>query len=420
MSEVKKIENCKTELLCTIDGDKWKEAIKKSFNKLSKNIDIKGFRKGQAPLSVLKKHISDEQVQFEAAQDLAQDALLEGIKEHNLQLIDRPELKIDAINNDECKLTFVCPVEPDVTLGDYKNLGYKVEDVSVTDGEVEAELDKLKEQKAELEIKEDGSVEKGDIAVIDYEGFKDDVPFDGGKAENYELTIGSGTFIPGFEDQLIGMKPEEEKDINLTFPEDYHAEDLKGKAVVFKVKLHEIKKKVLAEVNDELVKELKIENVNTVDELKNYIKDSLLKNKQYEAENKALEAAVEKLISASEMEIPEVMIKREQDDMYQEYGQRFMQQGIPMDQFLKLTNQTEDQVKEGFKEDAIKRIKTSLCLKKICEIEKLEAAKEDIEKTFDDMSKQYGMPVEEIKKYVAEEQVANDLKLQKALEFIKK
>ena len=420
MSEVKKIENAKVELTCTVDGDKWTSAIKKAFKKLSANLEVKGFRKGQVPESIVKKHISDEQVQFEAAQDVAQEALVEGIKENDLELIDRPELKIDSVNADACKLTFVCPVTPDVKLGDYKKLEYKVEEVSVSDGDVEAEIDKLKEQKAELEIKEDGTVEKGDITVIDFEGFKDGVAFEGGKGENYELTIGSGQFIPGFEDQLIGMKAEEEKEINVSFPEDYHVEDLKGKPVVFKVKLHEIKKKVLATIDDELVKDLKIKDVNTVDELKNYIKDNLLKNKKFEAENKATEELLNKLIEGSEIDIPEVMISREQEQLVNDYSQRFMSQGITLDQFMKITGQTLDQMKEGFKPEAIKRIKTTLCLGELSKIEKLEPTAEDITKQYEDMAKQYNMQVDDVKKYVTDDQIKSDLKLEKALDFLRK
>lgn len=420
MSEVKKIENAKVELTCTVDGDKWSSAIKKAFKKLSANLEVKGFRKGQVPESIVKKHITDEQVQFEAAQDVAQEALVEGIKENNLELIDRPELKIDSVNADACKLTFVCPVTPDVKLGDYKKLEYKVEEVSVSDGDVEAEIDKLKEQKAELEIKEDGTVEKGDITVIDFEGFKDGVAFEGGKGENYELTIGSGQFIPGFEDQLIGMKAEEEKEINVSFPEDYHVEDLKGKPVVFKVKLHEIKKKVLATIDDELVKDLKIKDVNTVDELKNYIKDNLLKNKKFEAENKATEELLNKLIEGSEIDIPEVMISREQEQLVNDYSQRFMSQGITLDQFMKITGQTLDQMKEGFKPEAIKRIKTTLCLGELSKIEKLEPTAEDIAKQYEDMAKQYNMQVDDVKKYVTDDQIKSDLKLEKALDFLRK
>lgn len=421
MSEVKKIENAKVELTCTVDGDKWKDAQKKAFKKLASNLEVKGFRKGQVPETIVKKHISLEQVEFEAAQDVAQDALLDGIKEHELDLIDRPELNVNSINEEKCELKFTCAVNPDVKLGDYKNLGYKVEEVSVTDGDVEAELDKLREQKAELEIKEEGSlVEQGDITVIDFEGFKDGVAFEGGKGENFELKIGSGQFIPGFEDQLVGMKSGEEKEINVTFPEDYHAEELKGQAVVFKVKLHEIKKKVLGTIDDELVKDMKIKDVNTVEELKNYIKDNLLKNKKFEAENKALEETLNKLIEGSEIDVPEVMIKREQDQMLQEYAQRFMQQGVTLEQFLKITGQTADQVKENFKPDAIKRIKTTLCLAEIGKVEKLEVTAEDVEKGYEDMAKQYNIPVEDVKKYVTEDQMKPDLKIQKALDFIKK
>ena len=420
MSEVKKIENAKVELACTVDGDKWKDALKKAFKKLASNLEIKGFRKGQAPESVIKKHVTDEQVQYEAAQEIAQNVLLDGVKENEIDLIDRPELKIDGINNDSCKLTFVCPVSPDVELGDYKSLEYKLEDVSVNDGEVEGELDRLKEQKAELEVKEDGTVEKGDIAVIDFEGFKDGVAFEGGKGENYDLTIGSGSFIPGFEDQLIGMKGEEEKEINVTFPENYHVDDLKGKPVTFKVKLHEIKKKVLAEINDELVKDLKIENVNTVDELKNHIKDNLLKNKKYAAENQATEDLLSKLVELAKIDVPNVMVENEQNAMVNDYAQRFMQQGVALDQFLKMTNQTIDQLKETFKDEALKRIKTTLCLKEIAKKENLVPTDEDVAKQYDEMSKQYNMPVDEIKKYVTDDQVKSDLKLQKAIDFLKK
>lgn len=419
-SEVKKIENAKVELTCTVDGDKWSDALKKAFKKLSKNLEVKGFRKGQVPESIVKKHITDEACQYEAAQAIAQDTLVEGIKENDLELIDRPELKIDSINNDECKLTFTCPVNPDVELGDYKNLGYKVEDVSVSDGDVEAELDKLKEQKAELEIKEDGTVENGDITVIDFEGFKDGVPFEGGKGENYDLTIGSGSFIPGFEEQMIGMKQDEEKEINVTFPEDYHVDDLKGKPVVFKVKVHEIKKKVLATIDDELVKDLKIENVNTVDELKNNIKENLLKNKKYEAENKAVQDMLDKLVEGSKIDVPEVLITREEENLVNDYAQRFMAQGITLDQFMKITGQTLDQMKEGFKPEAEKRVKTTLCLAEVSKVEKLEASNEDIDKYYDDMSKQYNISVDEVKKYVDESQVKSEVKLQKALDFLKK
>ena len=420
MSEVKKIENAKVELTCTVDGDKWKDALKKAFKRLSSNLEVKGFRKGQVPEAIVKKHVADEQVQYEAIQDIAQELLIAGVKENDLELIDRPELKIDSINNDECKVTFVCAVNPDVKLGDYKNLGYKVEDVAVSDGDVEAELDKLREQKSELEIKEDGVVENGDIAIIDYEGFKDGVPFEGGKGENYDLKIGSGAFIPGFEDQLVGMKVDEEKEFNITFPEEYHAEELKGKEVTFKVKVHEVKRKIMGELDDETIKDMKLENVNNLEELKTFIKDSLLKNKQYEAENKALDDVLTKLIEGSEIDIPEVMIQNEEGQLVQEFSQRFIQQGITLEQYTKVTGQSVEDLKKGFEPEAIKRIKTTLCLAEISKIEKLEPNEEDIDKYYENMSAQYNIPVDDIKKYVEVDQIKSELKLQKAIDFLKK
>ena len=402
MSEIKKIENAKVEVTCTVDGEKWKEANKKAFHKLSSNLEIKGFRKGQAPESVVKKHLSDAQVNAEALENVAQDLLIEAIKEHGLELIDRPELKPVKLDNDTCVVTFICPVYPDVELGDYKNLGYKVEEVNVSDEDVEKEVEKLKEQKADLELKEDGAVEDGDITVIDFEGFKDGKPFDGGKAENYELTIGSGSFIPGFEDQLIGMKSGEEKDINVSFPEDYHVDELKGQPVVFKVKLHEIKRKVLAVIDDELIKDLKIENVNTVDEFKSYVKKNLTDEKTRVAEQNATQAVVDKLIEESKIDIPEVMVENELNSMVNEYAQRFAQQGLQLEQFLKMTNQTMEDLRNTFKDDAVKRIKTTLCLNKISKVENLKVEKEDIDKSYEEMSTQYGMDVEEIKKYLSE------------------
>ena len=220
MSEIKKVENAKVEITSVVDGEKWAEAYNKAFNKLAAKTSIDGFRKGKAPKNILKKVINPQSVCYEAVDEIAQSVLEEAIKEHSVELIDRPELNLGTVNETSCTFIFTCPVPPDVELGDYKNLGYHVEEVSVTDGDVEAELDKLKEQKAELEIKEEGELENGDISVIDYEGFKDGVPFEGGKGENFELTIGSGQFIPGFEKQLIGMKTEEEKEINVTFPEN--------------------------------------------------------------------------------------------------------------------------------------------------------------------------------------------------------
>ena len=419
MSEIKKVENAKVEITSVVDGEKWAEAYNKAFNKLAAKTSIDGFRKGKAPKNILKKVINPQSVCYEAVDEIAQSVLEEAIKEHNIELIDRPELNLGTVNETSCTFIFTCPVPPDVELGDYKNLGYHVEEVSVTDGDVEAELDKLKEQKAELEIKEEGELENGDISVIDYEGFKDGVPFEGGKGENFELTIGSGQFIPGFEEQLIGMKAEEEKEINVTFPENYHVEELKGQPVIFKVKLHEIKKKVLPELDEELIKDLKIENVNTLDELKEYYRANLLKSRKDWAENKALDEAINKLVEEATVEIPEVMINSMCDNMINEYGQQFMAQGLSMEQFRSMFGENVDGLRNAFRPEAEKRVKTNLCLNKLAELENLNVGAEDLEKYYSDLAETYSMPVEDVKKYIPESNAKEDLKVRKALDFIR-
>ena len=420
MSEYKKVENAKAEVVCTLEGESWQKAKQAAFRKLASKVEIKGFRKGQAPKNLVEKYISHNEVLLDAAESLAQNALDEAVKEHDITLIDRPELKVDEINDDKCVMTFVCPVLPDVKLGDYKAIEYAVEEVKAEEQEINDQIATLLDRKADLELKEDGVVEDGDTTVIDFEGFLDDVAFEGGKGENYDLVIGSHSFIPGFEEQLIGMKPEKTKEINVTFPEDYHAENLKGKEVRFNVTVHEIKKKVLPELNDEFVKELKYENVNTVEELRNYTKENILSRKENDAKNKAENDLMDKIADITEVEIPEAMIKSELDSMVQNYEARMMQQGISLDQFLQITNQTIDQLRDSMKDDASKRIKINLALGEIAKSENVAVNEEDLKNEYDRMSEMYGMPVDEIKKYVPEDTLKDDLKLQKALDLLKK
>lgn len=420
MSEYKKIENAKAELVCTLEGESWQKAKEAAFRKLASKVEIKGFRKGQAPKNLVEKYISHNEVLIDAAEALAQGALDEAVREHDVTLIDRPELKIDEINDEKCVMTFVCPVLPDVKLGDYKTIEYKVEEVNAEEQEIDDQIAMLLDRKADLELKEDGAVEDGDTTVIDYEGFLDDVAFEGGKGENYDLVIGSHSFIPGFEEQLIGMKPEETKDINVTFPEDYHAENLKGKDVRFTVTVHEIKKKVLPELNDEFVKELKYDNVNTVEELRNYTKENILSRKENDARNRAETDLMDKIADITEVEIPEAMMKSELDSMVQNYEARMMQQGMSLAQFLQITNQTIDQFRDSMKDDASKRIKINLALAEIAKSENVTVNEEDIKSEYDKMAEMYAMPVEEIRKYVPEDTLKDELRMQKALDLLKK
>ncbi len=356
---------------------------------------------------------------IDAAESLAQQTLNDAVDEHGVTLIDRPELKIDELTDDKCVLTFTCPVLPDVSVKDYKDLEYKVEEVKVEDKEVSDEIASLLNRKADLELKEDGEVEDGDTAVIDYEGFLDGVAFEGGKDENHDLVIGSNTFIPGFEEQLIGMKSEETKEIEVIFPEDYHAEDLKGKPAKFVVTVHEIKKKVLPELNDDFVKELKIDNVETVDQLNEYTRNNILKRRQENAERDAEQALIEKLAEKTEVDIPEVMIGSELDSMVKSYEANLMQQGLGLQQFLQFTNQTVEQLKDSLREDAIKRIKTNLALTEISKLENVQVNDDDINDEYKKMSEMYSMPVEDIEKYVPRDTLIDDLKLQKTLDLLK-
>ncbi|MBQ3419280.1 MAG: trigger factor [Erysipelotrichaceae bacterium] len=419
MSEYKKIEDGKASITVEIAGEKWEEAKNKAFNKLSKNLQIKGFRKGQVPTTLAKKYISEGEINLEAANSLTNSTFEEVLKEHDVELIDRANLDFKELNNDKVVMEFNCPIKPDVKLGDYKSLKYEEPDVSVSDEELDEEINRVLERKADLELKEEGSVESGDTAVIDFEGFKDGVAFEGGKGENYDLVIGSNSFIPGFEDQLIGMKAEEEKEINVTFPENYHVDDLKGAPVVFKVKVHEIKRKVLPTLDDEFVKDLKIDNVNTVDEYKNYLKEQKLNAKKSEAENTATEALLDNLSEMCEVNIPQVMIDTEVDNMFQEQAQRLMYQGISMEQYQKIIGQNNEEMKKVLEPMASRRVKTSLCLEAVGKAENVEISDEDIEKHYDELADMYKMDKEEVKKYVTVKNVKDDLKITKTIEILK-
>ena len=419
MSEFKKIEDGKVEITATVDGEKWANAKKKAFKKLLGNLSIKGFRKGQVPENLAKKYISDAEVNYEAVNDMTKKVFEEVLDEHKVELIDQASLNIPELDNDHAVLTFTCPVKPDVKLGDYKSLKYVEEETVVTDEEVEKEISDVLNRKADLELKEDGAVEEGDTAVIDFEGFKDGVAFDGGKGENFDLVIGSHSFIPGFEEQLIGMKAEEEKDINVTFPEDYHVADLKGAPVVFKVTVHEIKKKVLPELDEEFIKTMKIDNVNTVDEYKTYVKDNLTRMKKSENENAASEKLLEEFADICEVNVPDVMVNQEVESLIQEQANRLIYQGITMEQYRQIIGQNEEAMKKALEPSALKRVKVSLCLEALVKEENIQVSDEDVDKHYEEIANSYGMPVADIKNYIPIENVKNDLQLSKAIEVLK-
>lgn len=407
------------ELKVTIEGENWKTAQKKAFNKLAKELEIPGFRKGSVPAAMAKKYVPAQKIMLEAVEHCAQGLLDAGIEEHKLWPISRPELNIEEISEEAATMSFTFAIKPEVKLGEYKGLTYEVEETSVSEEEVEAEVKRIQENFAELEVKEDGEVENGDIAVIDFEGFKDGVAFEGGKGENYPLEIGSNSFIPGFEEQLIGMKKEETKDINVTFPENYQAAELAGQPVVFKVTVHEIKAKVLPELNDDLAKDVNAPNVETMDDLKALIRKNQEEQKRQNAENEATNKLISTVVDACEVEVPEVMIKNETDDMIQDYANRLQQQGISLTQFFQITGQSEETLREQMAKDAENKVKLRLVLDAIATQENLEVGEEDIDTEYGLIASQYNMEKEKVKELIPASSISYDVRLRKALDLIK-
>lgn len=412
-------ENSTGELVTTVEGETWEKAKAKAFDKLAKNVEIEGFRKGKAPKKLIEKQIAPQQIWMEAAESGAQAALEEGIKEHDLWVIARPELAIDEINEEKVAYRFTVTVKPEVKLGEYKGLTYQVNEEAVSEEELNAELTKIQENFAELVVKEEGTVENGDTAVIDFEGFKNEVAFEGGKGENYPLEIGSGSFIPGFEEQLIGMSKEEAKEINVTFPENYQSEELAGQPVVFKVTVHEIKHRTLPELNDELAKDVNIDNVDTLEQLKDYIKEQLSTQKKNQAENAANEAMLNELSEGAEVVIPQIMIEQETNEMINDYGRRLQQQGLNLNQFMQITGQTMETMKEQMAPDAEKRVKLRLVLEEVAYVEQLAPTEEEIEKEYNEIATAYKMEVEKVKELIPSDNIHYDLQLRKAVDFVK-
>lgn len=407
------------ELVATVEGEDWKQAQKKAFNKIKKNINIPGFRKGQAPAALIKKQIPAQNILMDAVEAVANDVLSDGVEEHKLVLVDRPELRIDEINEEKVILKFICAVKPEVKLGDYKGLPIKKKATRVTQKDIDAEVERLQQRYADMVVKEEGNVESGDTAVIDFEGFKDGVAFDGGKAESYPLEIGSGAFIPGFEDQLIGMAKEETKDINVTFPEDYQVANLAGQPVVFKVTVHEIKTKVLPEANDELIKEAKIKDVETMEDYRAYVKKNLSERKDRENEENFTNELLEKVVANAEVEIPDAMIERETDEMVREITQRLSAQGFTLEQFAQVTGQDEEKIRAEVRQDAEKKVRVRLVLEAVAEAEQFEISDEEIDAELKAIADQYSMQIEQVRNLISHDAVSYDLRQRKALELIK-
>ena len=407
-------------LTINVSADQFDQALDQAFKKVVKDVSLPGFRKGRIPRPIFEKRFGVESLYQDAVDIVLPDAYREAIDITGIFPVDQPNIDIEEIEKGK-ELIFTCEVtvKPEVLLGEYKGLEVEEESVEVTDEDVDNEIESLRQSQAELVLKEDGQVEEGDTVVIDFEGFLDGVAFEGGKGENHSLEIGSGQFIPGFEEQLIGKESGVETEINVTFPEDYQAEDLAGKEATFKVTIHEIKEKELPELDDEFAKDVD-EEVETLAELKEKKKEELIKEKEQAAENKKREDLIEQATENAEIDIPEAMVNSELDQMMNEFNQRLQMQGMTMENFFQFSGQTEEDMKEQMKSDAEKRVKTNLTLEAIVNNEELEVTEEDIDKEIDKMAEMYNMEKDQIIGMLGgnKDVLKEDLKMQKAIDFL--
>lgn len=413
-----KIETNKYELEVAVDAEKFEAAIQSAYMKARKNITISGFRKGKAPRKMIEKLYGEEVFFEDAVNILLPEELSAAIEEANLEVIDRPEIEVTTLSKTEgVVFKAICTVKPDVEVSNYLGIEAKKVVNAVTDEDINAQIENVREKNSRLVTVEDRAAQNGDETVIDFEGFIDGVAFEGGKAENFNLTLGSGQFIPGFEDQVVGHNVGEEFDINVTFPEEYAMKDIAGKASVFKIKLHEIKVKEMPEVDDEFVKD--VTEFDTLDAWKEDIKTKLAeyneKNANAEVENKIFDTVIEN----TKGEIPEVMFNNRIDEMVQEFAQRLQAQGMNLDLYLQYTGMDLEGFKKTYEDRAKKEVTLRLALEKVAKLENIEVSDNDVEDEFKSMSEKYKMDVDKIKSFVAADALKLDLQVAKAAELIK-
>ena len=400
------------------DKKEFDEAIDKAFDKKKADIKLDGFRKGKVPKDVYFKKNGKESLYMDALNVLLPEAYDRALKDYK-PIID-PKVDIKSIDENGVEFEFTITTMPEVNIKKYKGLNVKRDKVKVTKEEIDHEIGHLLERFVEFEVK-DGKVENGDIAVIDFEGFKDGEPFEGGKAENYSLEIGSGSFIPGFEEQVIGMKDGEEKDINVTFPEDYHAEDLKGKEVVFKVKLHEVKRKVERKLDEDFFEDLGLEGVNSKETLEEEVKNNIKAGKEKEVEDKFVEDIMAEIAKNTEVDIPEELVEDEINHMIKNFEEQVRMQGVSLDMFYEMTKSNEEALREQMKEEAEKHVLYRMILEKITELEEVKVTDKEAEKEADDLAKRYAVSKEEFfNMYGDIEMLKYELQMKKVFEILEK
>ena len=412
------VETNKYELEIEISAEDFEAAIEKAYLKARKNIAMPGFRKGKAPRRLIEKEYG-EQVFFEDAVNLLYAPVVNGaVEESGLELVTRPEVEVTEISKENgVKLKATCITKPEVEVKDYK--GIEVEKVvnPVTDEDINKQLDALREKNVTVETVDDRAAENGDDVVIDFEGFKDDVAFEGGKAEDFTLSLGSGQFIPGFEDQIVGHNAGEEFDINVTFPEEYQVKELAGAPAVFKIKLKSISKKVMPELDDDMVKDST--EFDTVDEYKADVKKKLEEANEKHADSEVEAKIFDKVIENMTAEIPQVMFDNRVNEMIGESEQRLAPQGISLDLYMQYTGQTMDTVKKAYAEQAEKQVKLRLALEKIAKLENIEVTEDELKAEFDKLAEAYKLDVDQIKQFIHDDDLKKDIAVGKAVDLIK-
>ena len=418
--QVEKLEKNMAKLTIEASAEDLEKAIEAAYQKQKSQISIPGFRKGKVPRHIIEKMYGKEVFYEEAANSLIPTAYEKALDECEEDIVSSPKIEVTQIEAGKPFIfTATVALKPEVKLGKYKGVKVDKVDVEVTEEEVNAAIDKERENNARNITVEDRAVKDGDMTVIDFEGFVDGVAFEGGKGENYPLTIGSGAFIPGFEEQLVGAEIGKEVEVNVTFPEDYHAEDLKGKAAVFKCTVKEIKEKQLPELDDEFASE--VSEFETLAEYKEDVKKNLEEKKAKDAKNAKEEAVISAIVEASEMEIPEAMLETQQRQMVDEFAQRITMQGLSMEQYFQFTGTNYQQMVEQVKPQAEERIKSRLVLEAVVAAEKIEATEEDYEKEMETMAEVYQMDVAKVKELLGEKEKKNimqDIAVKKAVEFV--
>ena len=417
---VENLEKSMAKVTITVDADKFEEAKQKSYLKNKKNITVQGFRRGKAPRKMIEKMYGAEVFFEDAANSIIPDAYAKAADERGLELVSQPKINVTQLEAGKPFIfEAVVATKPEVELGQYKGVEVTKADTEATDADVEEELKRVQEQNSRTVAVTDRAVKDGDNTVIDFEGFVDGVAFEGGKGTDYPLTIGSHSFIDTFEDQIIGMNIGDEKEINVTFPEEYHVDDLKGKPAMFKVSVKEIKEKQLPELNDEFAQD--VSDFDTIAEYKDDLKNKIADRKSREAKAKQEDEAIAKIIEDSKMDIPDAMVDTQVNRMVEDFAQRLQQQGLSVEQYFQYTGMTADKIMEEMKPEAVKRIQSRLVLEAVVKAEGLTASEEEFQDELNKMAEQYKMEIEKVKEFMGEyeeKQIKEDIAIQKAVDVI--